>query len=110
MSINAQAVHDMLDTQVRKGRTLAEAAGEGLWQAEVNQQLRILSRASHDEMINVVNEWLAAQVSPEDVALYTLVAGLYARFPTERVRFGPGEEPIAMLEDAWREWRRTMGG
>lgn len=80
MNVNVEAVHDMLDTQVRKGRNAVEAAGEGRWLAEVHQEQGILSRQARDETITVVNEWLATQlgVRPEKVDLYTFVAEFYA--------------------------------
>src|SRR5207247_1046768 len=107
MNINVKAVHDMLDAQVRKGRTPVEAAGEGRWLADVQQEQGILSRQTRDEEIGAINEWLAAQVNvaPKELDLYTYVAELYASFVKERVRFGPNDQPIAMLDGTWREWR-----
>jgi hypothetical protein len=112
MNINVKAVHDMLDDQIRKGRTPVEAAGEARWLADVEQEQGILSRQTRDEEIGVINQWLAAEVdvAPEELNLYTYVAELYAGFVKERVQFGPNDQPIAMLEGAWREWRKTTRG
>ncbi len=112
MTINVKAIQDMLRSQVRKGRTPVEAAGEGRWLAETQQEQGLLSRETRDEEVKAINEWLAAEVgaSSQESELYGLVAGLYASFIGARVHFGPGEDPIAALEGAWQEWRRTTRG
>ena len=112
MNVNVKGVQNMLQSQVRKGRTPVEAAGEGRWLAESQQEQGLLSKETRDDEIKVTNDWLAAEAgaSPQECELYAFVAGLYASFISERVRFGPGEDPITALEDIWLEWRKATRG
>ena len=49
MGINVEAVHALLNTQVRKGRSPVEAAGEGRWLADVQQEQGLLSKQTREK-------------------------------------------------------------
>jgi hypothetical protein len=111
MNVHVGAVFDSLDLQVSKGRTVAEAAGEAQWIAEVEEKMGVLSHQTREERIRVIHNWLAEKVGgTEEIDLYKLVAKVYAGFLQERVSFEAGRDSVAMLESAWHEWRTATRG
>ncbi len=111
MNVNIESVQDTLEEQVRKGRTPVEAAGEVRWLAEA-QRGQLHSDQTHQDIIQVIDEWLADKmgVPEEEVGPFVKVADAYAQFLGERVRFETSANPIGMVEVAWHEWRATTNG
>src|SRR5262245_37531999 len=109
-NINAEAVRNLLEQQMAKGREPWEAAGEQIWMAELEVEQQLLSRQSYNELLDIVRAWLETRVAADIVDFSMTVAKLYAAFLAERVKFGAGDNPIAMLEMAWREWRQRANG
>jgi hypothetical protein len=112
MNVNIESVQDPLEEQVRKGRTPVEAAGEVRWLAEGQRRSELHFDQTHQDMIQVIDEWLADKMGvPEDeVGPFVMVADAYAQFLGERVSFEASANPIGMVEVAWHEWRATTGG
>jgi hypothetical protein len=112
LSIDVERVHAMLEGQVRKGRTAVEAAGEVRWVVGLNRDRSLASDQTHDETMQVIDQWLATQmsVSMDELSPFTLAAEEYARFLAEHVNIDVAVDPITVTENAWREWREKTGG
>jgi hypothetical protein len=112
LNVDVERVHAMLEGQVRKGRTAVEATGEIRWVVGLNRDSRITSNQIRDETIQVIDHWLATQMSVplEELGPFTLVAEEYARFLAEHVNIDVPVDPITVTENAWRDWRKKTGG
>ncbi len=111
MNVNVEAVQDGLEESVRKGQTPVEATGEALWVADSDRQQGIVSRKTHDELLKVIDEWLATKMNVplDELGPYRMIVAGYAQFLAERVSFDIKANPMATLDKARREWRERSG-
>src|SRR5215211_7459540 len=102
-NVNAEAVQDMLEERVRRGRTPIEAAGEVLWLADLYVNQKLLSGRTQNEMNQVVSEWLMSTInlSTDEIRPYQMMAAEYARFLAQRARIDTTRNAMAMIDDGW---------
>lgn len=109
-NISVESVQSTLEQQRRKGRSAPEAAGEVLWLANVQQDMSLLSNESHENMSEVVDEWLARELNVpiDQLGPFRFEATEYAKFLRERVNLAPPTNPYTAVDQAWVAWREKI--
>jgi hypothetical protein len=109
---NVDAVRSGLDSQVLKGRSAVEAAGELLWLTEQERANGVLSSETESDRTDVILEWLADElnVTLDDLGPSLAIARMYAAFLSDEVDIKEfANPPAANVDKAWREWREAGG-
>lgn len=101
-NVDENAMRSHLEERLREGRTAYEAAGEVQFLNDTRANSETVSRETHAEMTKVVDEWLVERGTGGSDAL---LATAYTQFLAERVRFDLNSVPMAMIDNAWTEWR-----
>jgi hypothetical protein len=113
VNVNVESLQALLEERLRRGRHPWEAAGELRWLKGLERSHGVLSKQTHDEMVEVIDGWLAAEMNfPEDeLAGPRMVAEMYARFLEEKVDISSLDPPPwTALDAAWRAWRERAQG